>query len=252
MAVRSNGQAAEQQKDMARSNIDDGSRTSKQQQPPTNQQQSFDQSQASMSKQASQHRDEVQRPFTTKNQHDFNKEFKMDSQDKNSKRADSNGPAPAVGVNSLSQGGPPAGGLHSSGGSTGPHSYKTVSGSNLARSRTHGRIGGVSNQNKSNILARIKCPCLLEAAIQLQNGHMRAHKGKKQPILHSSENTANCGHCGQFYAIKVSTFFHHRFAAFFCHFQLTNNFYRILNTHIFRLQEESRSLLEHSLAANHP
>jgi hypothetical protein len=163
---------------------------------------------------------EAQRPFTTKNQHDSIKEFKMDSQDKhnrNTKRADSSGPAPGVGANSLSQGGPPAGGLHSSGGSTGPHSYKTVSGSNLVRSRTHGRIGGVSSHNKSNILSMIKCPCFIEPPAQLQNSNIRAHRGKKQPILHSSENTANCGHCGQFYAVKVSTEFWASISHNFCH-----------------------------------
>lgn len=144
------------------------------------------------------------RPYTTKNQHgSSDKEFQMESQYLNyckTKRADSSGPAP--GVNSLSQGGHPMGALQSSGGSTGPHSYKTVSGANNARSRTHGRIAGISNQNKSNILSMIKCPCFIEPMTPAPNAHMRPHRGRKQPILHSSENTANCGHCGQFYAVK--------------------------------------------------
>lgn len=143
----------------------------------------------------------------------------MESQDKhnrNTKRADSSGPAPGVGANSLSQGGPPAGGLHSSGGSTGPHSLTTVSGPNLARSRTHGRIG-VSSHNKSNILSMIKCPCFIEPPAQLQNNLNRAHRGRKQPILHNSENTANCGHCGQFYAVKVSKPFSTSIFPHFCH-----------------------------------
>ena len=108
------------------------------------------------------------------------------------------------------------GGLQSSGGSTGPHSYKTVSGANIARSRTHGRIAGISNQNKSNILSMIKCPCFIEPATPAHNAHMKPFRGKKQPILHSSENTANCGHCGQFYAVKVRCPIISGFPTFFC------------------------------------
>jgi hypothetical protein len=89
----------------------------------------------------------------------------------------------------------------------------------------------------------IKCPCFIEPPAQLQNSHTRAHKGRKQPILHSSENTANCGHCGQFYAVKVSTSFRLRFSHIFCHLDLTTKlyFYRIRNTHMFQHLEESRS-----------
>lgn len=53
----------------------------------------------------------------------------------------------------------------------------------------------------------IKCPCFVEPP-QLQNSLIRAHRGRKQPILHSSENTANCGHCGQFYAVKDTQYTH--------------------------------------------
>ena len=63
----------------------------------------------------------------------------------------------------------------------------------------------------------IKCPCFIEPPAQFQNSHIKAHKGKKQPILHSSEKTANCGHCGQFYAVKVSTTISSSIFPHFCH-----------------------------------
>ena len=104
-----------------------------------------------------------------------------------------------------SAGAPPGalsgGGLHSSGGSIGSHSYKTSSGG-MVRSRTQGRISSTKS-----ILAMIKCPCDPNPNNQKNNTRrdlIRADRGKKQPILLCSENTANCGMCGQFYAIKVS------------------------------------------------
>ena len=33
---------------------------------------------------------------------------------------------------------------------------------------------------------------------------MKAHKGRKQPILLSSDCSGNCGNCGQFFGVKVS------------------------------------------------
>jgi len=73
-------------------------------------------------------------------------------------RADSCGPAPGAASQGRS-----GGALHSSGGSIGSHSYKTVSGlsgpGGMLRSRTQGRLGGSSIQAKSSILARIVCPC---------------------------------------------------------------------------------------------
>lgn len=44
----------------------------------------------------------------------------------------------------------------------------------------------------------IKCPC--EPNIQMEQQSrknlIKADRGRKQPILMSSENTANCGMCG--------------------------------------------------------
>lgn len=54
----------------------------------------------------------------------------------------------------------------------------------------------------------IKCPCFIEPLTQTPNAQNRPFRGKKQPILHSSENTANCGHCGQFYAVKDAQYSH--------------------------------------------
>ena len=49
----------------------------------------------------------------------------------------------------------------------------------------------------------IRCPCLPE--IIKDDGFIRASRGlKEKPIVQSTENTANCGRCGQFYAVKVS------------------------------------------------
>ena len=64
--------------------------------------------------------------------------------DSSQNRADSTGPAPGA----LS-----GNGLHSSGGSIGPQSYKASSGG-MMRSRTQGRISSTKS-----ILAMIKCPC---------------------------------------------------------------------------------------------
>ena len=89
-------------------------------------------------------------------------------------------------------------GLHSSGGSIGAHSYRTINAPGMARSRTQGRI--MNSQVKKNKLSQIICPCSNQPT-HLKSGVSR---GAKQPILMSSESTANCGQCGQFFAIKVS------------------------------------------------
>jgi len=103
----------------------------------------------------------------------------------------SGGPAPAVHSN----------GLQSSGGSFGSHSYKTFNNAGMIRSRTHGLLA----TTKQNILSMIKCPCHEKVpGRNMTRDFVRAYRGKRQPIIQSSENTANCGQCGQFYGVKVS------------------------------------------------
>ena len=110
-------------------------------------------------------------------------------------RDSSGGPAPAVQSN----------GLHSSGGSFGS-SYKTFNNPGMIRSRTTGLLA----TTKHNILSMIKCPCHEKASGRnLTRDIVRAHRGKRQPIIQSSDNTANCGQCGQFYGVKVSSIFNY-------------------------------------------
>jgi len=53
----------------------------------------------------------------------------------------------------------------------------------------------------------IRCPCLPEISRD-DGGFIRASRGlRSKPIVQSTEKTANCGRCGQFYAVKVSTSF---------------------------------------------
>ena len=50
----------------------------------------------------------------------------------------------------------------------------------------------------------IRCPCLPEISRD-DGGFIRASRGlRSKPIVQSTEKTANCGRCGQFYAVKVS------------------------------------------------
>lgn len=62
----------------------------------------------------------------------------------------------------------------------------------MVRSRTQGRIAGATSHVKRNKLSNVNCPCFREVYMTT-SGVVR---GKKQPILFSSESTVNCGHCG--------------------------------------------------------
>lgn len=116
----------------------------------------------------------------------------------NQTRTDSNGPNHGVKSN---------GGQLSSG-----KSYHFAP-AGMMRSRTTGMIGMRSG------IGSLNCPCHSLSTLQAQNKQkfarhpsqlvsiMKADMGHKQPMLASSEATANCGHCGQFYAVKVGPVF---------------------------------------------
>lgn len=83
----------------------------------------------------------------------------------------------------------------------GAYSYRRDSG--MFRSRTQNTVN-----MRTNLMSMITCPCHQKTrAARPQAQHLRnqvrAHLGCKQPILQSTDLTANCGQCGQFYAIKV-------------------------------------------------
>ena len=92
----------------------------------------------------------------------------------NPKRAGSSGPAPAAGSSGGNfQSAVTGFGLHSSGGSLGAHSYRTISMPNMARSRTQGRI--MTSQVKRHKLEQLVCPCY-EGTYKTRSGVIRGEK----------------------------------------------------------------------------
>ena len=102
--------------------------------------------------------------------------------------------------------GPAPAALHSSGGSFGSYQHYRRTGNSASFPRTS-KLGGSSFVvAKQDVLMNIQCACHQDGIRRAQKSIMRSAGGVKQPILLSSDSTANCGQCGQFFAIRVSKF----------------------------------------------